>query len=239
MKILILRKKIIIQLSISLALAAILGFGIYYVLSQKKEIKAEVSKIESGAMQIKSQIMDLQNEASETKKYKEIWKTISKNKKSTQGIKVDDMNDLLKKIADKYSVSKSKIQVILPEILSNGVFNRKTVQMNYSTATLNFESVNDTRALLFLSEFINALPGYIIIKSLELTKKVSSYSYQDLIDISIGKNTNTLVVVKIDFYWYSYKEKDPAKEVSKKDPGTTKSDTGDNDATKKESANTN
>lgn len=222
MKILRLRKKIIIRLSISLVLMLALGAVIYYLMTIEEDNKKRVNKVKSKTSDIERRLEDIENEVNQTKKYKNIWKTISEKEKSTKGIKVDAMNSLLEKTAERYNISKPKIQVIIPKELTSGIFKRKTISMNLSTASLNFQSVNDTRALLFISDFINSLPGYVVINSLDITRKSGSYSDADLISISKGKYNNSLVSVKLDFYWYAYKEK----KIKKRKPRSKEGDLG-------------
>lgn len=199
-----------------------LGAVIYYLMTIEEDNKKRVNKVKSKTSDIERRLEDIENEVNQTKKYKNIWKTISEKEKSTKGIKVDAMNSLLEKTAERYNISKPKIQVIIPKELTSGIFKRKTISMNLSTASLNFQSVNDTRALLFISDFINSLPGYVVINSLDITRKSGSYSDADLISISKGKYNNSLVSVKLDFYWYAYKEK----KIKKRKPRSKEGDLG-------------
>jgi len=221
MKILYLRKKINVNFSISavlfLLLAALFSYNFYkksHVDSKVKEIKSETSKLKSQASELKTKI-------SEAEKYRNLWSSISSNKKSTSGIKMDNVNALLSAVSEKYSILKPSIKVALPEAMKDGIFKRKTVTILSTTATLSFEAVNDIKALLFVDELLNSLPGYIIITNFEI-KKSKQYSDQDLVALSSG-NGSGAILGKIDFFWYTYKDLEKKKEEDAKADNSKKS----------------
>ena len=205
MKLLSLRKKIIINISISALLLVISGLTIYYDNHQKESAKIKAAAIESEVSIIKSQYEELERKTIEIKKYQQSWKTISSNRKVIGNIKMDEVNSKLNLVAEKYSIIKPAIRIILPEDLNNGVFNRSTVTVAVSTANLTFEAINDVKALSFISEFINSITGYAIITNLEL-KKAKKYTDQDLVAISSGKGSGA-ITARVDFFWYFYKPK--------------------------------
>jgi hypothetical protein len=78
---------------------------------------------------------------------------------------------------------------------------------------LNFSAANDVKAFGFVSEFLESIPGFIIVTDFEI-KKVKVYSNQDLIDISTGKGKGN-VTGKLDFFWYVGKSKEEAPKEKK------------------------
>ncbi len=205
MKLLTLRKKIITNVSISGLLLVVFGLILYYDDHQKKSAQIKAAVIESEVLTIKSQYEELERKATEIKKYQQSWKNIGSNRKIVGNIKMDEVNSKLSLIADKYSIIKPAIRIILPEDISNGVFNRSTVVVAVSTANLTFEAINDVKALSFISEFINSITGYAIITNLEL-RKAKKYTDQDLVAISSGKGSGA-ITARVDFFWYFYKPK--------------------------------
>lgn len=205
MKILKLRKKITTNLCVSGLLLAALGSIIYYDIHRDKSVQLQSEQLQMETSMLKEKYIDLENKAAEVKKYQEAWKNIVSSKKTVGNIKMDEINDKLNQIAEKYSIIKPAIKIILPEDIDTGIFNRSTVTVAVSSATLTFESINDVKALSFVSEFINSIPGYAVITGLEL-KKSKKYTEQDLVDISAGKGSGA-VIAKVDFYWYIYKPK--------------------------------
>ncbi len=205
MKLLKLRKKIITNLVVSGFLLVIFGSTIYYNVLQKKSAQDQAAVVQSEISTINDKYAELENKAAEIKKYQEAWKNISSSKKVIGNIKMDDINAKLNLVADKYSIIKPAIKVILPEDISSGIFNRSTVTIALSTANLTFEAINDVKALSFISEFINSIQGYAVITNLEL-RKSKKYTEQDLVAISSGKGQGA-ISAKVDFYWYIYKPK--------------------------------
>ena len=67
--------------------------------------------------------------------------------------------------------------------------------------SITFEALTDKLAVDFLRDFINLLPGYVIVNNLELRRGAESYGDDALVKISNGEFLN-LVSGKIDFSWY-------------------------------------
>lgn len=214
MKIIDLRKKNIVSLSISGVLLLIFGAGIFYNIHQRRVLQGDIDKINAETLKIRNETTDLESKATELKKYRQLWGQISDAKKITGGIKMDEINGKLSSIAEKYSIISPTIKVTLPETLKGGLFDREIITVLLSTVNLSFNAANDIKALLFISEFIESLPGYTVITNLQL-KKVKDYTTQDLIDLSTGKTSGN-VTSNIDFYWYAFKvkESDIVKEVA-------------------------
>lgn len=206
MKIIDLRKKNIINLSISGVLLLIFGGGVFYDIHQRNNLQSKVDKIKAETLQIQNEATDLQSKAAELSKYKQLWTKISDNKKITNGIKMDEVNAKMTSIAEKYSILPPAIKVTLPETLKDGLFDRSGIIVLLSTVNITFNAASDTRALSFISEFIESLPGYTVITNLQI-KKTKDYSNQDLIDLSSGKSSGA-VSGNIDFYWYAFKAKE-------------------------------
>ncbi|MSP33603.1 MAG: hypothetical protein EXR06_01715 [Rickettsiales bacterium] len=205
MKIQHLRRNITINLIASSVLIAT-AIGIYYYITNKQDLtNKEIQKIHGEIGEIKSQTEELESQSLDARKYKDVWKTISENKKSTQGIKMDEVNPMLESLAEKYNIFAPSIQVVLPENLDGGIFQRKTLGVSYSSGTLSFEALSDIKAIAFISEFFNKLPGYTFISTLEMIKP-HKYTPEDLINVSVGKSPGILRV-KIVFGWYVYREK--------------------------------
>ncbi len=205
MKLLILRKKIIRNSSISAVLVIALALVIMYDSHKKKSEQTEAQRLQNETASIRSKSIELQNKIAEAKKYQEVWKTISSNKKFVGTLKIDDVIAKIDLLAEKYSIEKPAIKMTIPEELSNGIFKRSTILINVSTATLTFDAVNDVKAVAFVSEFIESVPGYVVIANFDI-KRTKKYTDQDLIQLSSGKGSGA-ITAKVDFFWYLYKQK--------------------------------
>ncbi len=217
MKILILRKRIITNSSISGILIIILGLTFAYDIHKKQVTREEAQRIEAETASIRGKSVELQNKVTEAKKYQEIWKTIRPNKKFVGSLRIDDVTAKIDALAEKYGIEKPAIKMTIPEELTNGVFKRSTVNITVSTATLTYDAVNDVKAIAFISEFIQSVPGYAIIANFDM-KKTKKYTDQDLLQISTGKGSGA-ITVKVDFFWYLYKQKaDPTTKIEAPKP---------------------
>jgi hypothetical protein len=127
---------------------------------------------------------------------------------------MDEVNANLAAIAEKYTISNPVIKVALPETMKDGLFKRATVNILLTTVNLSFSAVNDIKALAFISEFLDSLPGYVIVTNLDL-RKGKQYTEKDLVDISTGKSFGA-ITGRVDFTWYVYKKKDEPKIEDKK-----------------------
>ncbi len=209
------KKKIAINFSISailgLAVAGLLTYLSFFRTDQNKEI----DYIKQLASQLSSKASEYQNKAQETKKYIEVWKTIPDSKKSLDGIKIDNINKTLAQLAEKYYIGNQSIKLSLPEDLKDGIFDRKTLIASYTNVEISFNAIDDIRAISFLSDFLGSLNGYVVVTNFDI-KKNKKYTDQDLIDISSNKPSGG-VLVKIEFVWYVYRQKEEDAKLGPKD----------------------
>lgn len=209
MKIVNLRKKITINFSASGALLLVLGVIIFFHINKNHRTESTITQIQSETTNIKGKTLSLQQQINDIKKYRELWSKIESDKKNIDGIKMNEVNTSLKDLSQKYSILNPEIKVALPQTMTNGLFKRTTINVLFTTASLSFNAANDVKAMMFIDEFLKSLPGYIIVSNSEI-RKSKKYTDQDLISLSAGKNSGS-ISSKVDFFWYSYKIKDPNK----------------------------
>jgi hypothetical protein len=215
MKLVDLKRKIIFNCITSFIFALGAMGVIWYFSSDKKSQDVEIAAINTQTQQIKDRSAEYISKSAETRKYKEIWKNIPENQKNLDGFKIDDVNKLLNKLSEKYYISTPSIKISVPENLKDGIFDRKSIYLTYSTVNIVFNALDDVKAISFLSEFVNNLIGYVIITNLDV-KRTKKYTQTDLVDISTGKNSG-FIAVKLDFTWYVYRLKEEKKDEQKSD----------------------
>ena len=207
MKILILRKKNIISFSISGILILICATGVFYTFHQQDALKGKIEAIGSEASKIRTEAADLESKTTELKKYKKLWSNLADNRKITTGIKIDDVNMKLAALAEKYAITNQVVKLTLPETMKGNLFERSTITVFSTTGNLNFQAVNDVKALSFVEEFMNSLAGYAVVTGIQIKKGDKSYTNEELIAISTGKGVG-LINGKVDFVWYAFRKKD-------------------------------
>lgn len=232
MRIIQIKKRIAISSVIAASFAGLLTLGINYSNEQNDSVVERIGRVQSENSQIKSKTEEFKNRSIEIQKYSTLWKQIPQNRKSSDGIKMNDINTTLSKLAGKYVIHNQSIKLNVPEIIDFGPFNRKSYNTVVATSSIDFIAVDDVRALQFLDEFFKEAPGYQIITSLSL-KKTRDYKNDDFIGISRNSSEAGAILGKVDFVWYAFKRKDQASSPSPQ-PSTPKVDnaakiTGNND----------
>jgi hypothetical protein len=207
MKILTLRKKNIISFSISGVLVLMCATGTSYTFRQKDALMGKIEAISSETSKIRAEAADLESKTVELKKYKKLWSNLTDKRKITAGIRMDDVNTKLAALAEKYAIINQTIKVTLPETMKGELFERSTITVISTTGNLIFQAVNDVKALSFIEEFINSLPGYVVVTGVQIKKGDKNYTTDDLIAISTGKGI-ALINAKVNFIWYAFRSKD-------------------------------
>ena len=215
MKVTVLKRKITISLLLSAVLFTGSVAGYVFTADYISKLKSQKSRITSATSRNNTQISDIKNKAIEVKKYLGLWDKISDNKKITDGIVMDDINTTLRKLASKYNITEHKITVALPKEIKSGIFNRTTLSTIHTVASLDFKSINDLKALAFVTEFVHNLPGYSVVESLNLEKE-KTYQITDLVKISAGKGTG-VINGKVVISWYAFKDKGDKKVIKPKE----------------------
>jgi hypothetical protein len=204
MKIDNLRRKIIFNFIISAIAVAACAVASYLYLGNKAVTADMVNKINKESKAIERQITEIKNHSSAIDKHKLAWGKLSKDQKSVEGIEVKKFNKTLTNLSKKYLITTKKVNINLPAQLDNKPFDRKTVDMFFTSVSIDFMAINDTLAMAFVNDLTKSLHGYIVITSFSI-KKSKDYSEQDLIDLTLEKNPGILEG-KLDFAWYAPKE---------------------------------
>lgn len=214
MKILELRKKIIKNATVA-AIAFLLFCGsVFYKSYINSKLQKESETILNETSAIQSQSQEIQSKTIEIKKYLAIWNNLDERKKSPSAIKMDDVNNSLSSNAVKYNISSPIIKVSVPESLPDSSFNLTTLTPSFATIDLTFKALDDVKALLFINDFTESLPGYVVINDAEV-KKDKNYTDEDLIAISSGKGSG-IIEGKVSFSWYTFRDKKPKPTEDKK-----------------------
>ncbi|MBL6664947.1 MAG: hypothetical protein ISQ34_03795 [Rickettsiales bacterium] len=206
MKAIDLRKKTIRNFTIASVLVLFLGIGILFNNKEKDILEQKLKAVKKETTQIDQKSQDLKSKQREIAKYIEIWKNLEENKKSLNGIDMDEVNSMVDSLAKKYYISSTDIKLGLPEPINTGIFNTKKIDVLYTKTIFDFKALDDASAMSFLDEFFNNIPGYYTISNVGITRK-STLSNQDLVSISKGKFP-TIIEVNVQFFWYAFKSRD-------------------------------
>jgi len=219
MKIDKLKKKIKYSLILIVVTAVIIAslLAMYFYLNAS--FLDQYDKIVMDIADIKNKTQEIERKTQENKKYMELWSKINANRKSLEGIKIDEINKLIANISEKYSISGPVFRISVPENYPSKIFQNETIAINYAVAELSFTGYHDVKVLQFIDELMKYLHGYPILTKLEFSKD-RDYSVKDYFDISAGKS-NGAIKGRLIFSWYVYREGDPSK--NKEAPSNQKS----------------
>jgi len=209
MKIDKLKKKIKYSLILIVTTAVMISslLAIYFYLNAS--FLDQYDKIVMDIADIKNKTQEIERKTQENKKYMELWSKISANRKSLEGIKVDEINKLIANVSEKYSILAPIFKISAPENYPSKIFKNETILITYSVAELSFLAYHDVKALQFIDEFIKYLHGYPVVTRLEFSKE-RDYAVKDYFDISVGKSIG-VIKGRLIFSWYIYKEADSSK----------------------------
>ncbi len=206
-KISYLKHKIIFSVCFLGAFAVVMISIIFYnqhvVIRRNDDISLLNSQIEN----LKSKSANVEARVNDAKKYKQIWIKADGKKRNFSGIKISDINDSFKNLAEKNNIVGPVINISVPEILRDGTYNRQVLDVHLVNCVITFDALTDRIAIDFINSFLNTLPGYVVISDFSIKKiKKEGYTDEELVNISSGKITG-LTSVKVNFSWYFLKHK--------------------------------
>lgn len=205
MKIIKIKSSIKYNAIISALIMLIIGGSTYYLNITTESLNQEYNKINDEASRINIKSSELETKSLENKKYAEYWSKIDNKKKFSQNINIDELNSIIARLADKYSITNTNLKMNNSEILSTNIYNNITAPLLYCSGEITFSAFQDTKAIQFADEFINSLYGYPIVTNFKFSKE-KDYTIQDLFDISTNKNQGN-ISAKLEFSWYIFNPK--------------------------------
>ena len=188
--------------------AGLIILHIYYN-GNKKSNNLAIKNIHINIQSIKNKINNLEQKLVETKKYQNIWEQIEDNKKTLKGANIDEVNTTFNLLVDKFLIKNPNINISLPEKIENKMYDRANIQVFFSKIIIDFQAIDDTKALIFIENFIKEINGYIVITNLRVTLdgKKNYYNEKELIALSKGKKIKYLIRSSVTLSWYILKEK--------------------------------
>ena len=151
-------------------MALISAGSFYYRIQQEQTGQKTINSLKAEIVVIEEDKEKLKNKILEIKKYRKVFQSISNEKRNSDGIDFDNINSKLKIFGELHNIYNPEIKVSFPENLKNGIFKMRTIAMVSSSVTLSFIAINDIEALLFISEFVDSLPGYTVIHDMSIKK---------------------------------------------------------------------
>ncbi|MCE3255865.1 MAG: hypothetical protein K0R25_1359 [Rickettsiaceae bacterium] len=201
-----LKKRIITAICFVLAsIAAIIAIIAYHNISSQF-YQNQLSDFTTQVEDLKNKVSNIETRLREVQKYKQFWIDADNKKKDfLREIKISEVRDVFDSMAAKYGINPS-ITISPPEVLQNGVYKGRVLETNVVNCTISLETPTDTIAANFIDEFLTTFTGYTIINDISVKKSKKEYTEEDLINISMGKNTGS-VSTKVSFSWYFLKYK--------------------------------
>ena len=213
MQIAIIRKKIIKNIAVTIVFITFLAGLIFLKIYRENLLQERIKAIENEAIKTSQQATEMEQKATEAKKYRDVWKTLSNEKKMIAGIKSEKVTETIDIIAEKHSSQVDSVKLSIPQNMQGESFDYKTVAIVASKVTLFFRVFTDIDALNFLIDLKKSIPNYIVFKAVEI-KKEKKYEQEDYLNIAI-KKPGGLIICKAEFIIYAYKDKEKEATIDK------------------------
>jgi competence protein ComGC len=167
----------------------------------------DIVSIENQISDLEKKSADIEAMVRDAKRFKVLWDKTNEKKKNFTEKKISSISEDFTSLAKEYNISKSSINISVPQILSTGVWKTQNLDVVLINFNISFDAMTDKLAIDFIRKFINGLSGYIIVDNFEIKKNLQGeYSNDMLVKISNGEFYG-LVSSKINFYWYYPKQK--------------------------------
>ena len=213
MQIAIIRKKIIKNIAVTIVFITFLAGSVFLKIYRENLLQERIKTIENEAIKTSQQATEMEQKATEAKKYRDVWKTLSNEKKMITGIKSEKVTETIDIIAEKYHSQIESVKLSIPQNMQGESFDYKTVIVVASKVTLLFKVFTDIDALNFLIDLKKSIPNYIVFKTVEI-KKEKKYEQEDYLNIAI-KKPGGLIICKTEFIIYAYKDKEKEAPIDK------------------------
>ena len=130
--------------------------------------------------------------------------TVKKIHMLREGIQVDFIKVLIKKLEEKHRVKGMNITLSTPEI-RNDFSEEKFVNIQMSNLSLVFMTYTDTDAYGFIADLQKELPGYAQVKNLSIIG-VNEINEEIIRGLETGDRRD-IVSVKVDLIWQDFQDK--------------------------------
>lgn len=176
-------------------------------------------KIKEDLQALNTSSSEVQNKLNISKTALIAWnETIKKKYAQREGLRIRQAQLVLDKLKKTYKVANTAIKFSKAERRKD--IESKFVDIEYSIGDLSFDAITDLEAMMFIEDFLDKMPGVLILKKINLTsaEQLNSSVIQDL----SGGGKKGLITVKIDFLWQDMVDKtyndsnDDANKVVKK-----------------------
>lgn len=201
------KRKIIFGLLVSIGLTVIISIIWFYYSDLKKTSDMQLNQIVNYIANLKNKTSDIELKVNDAKKYKQIWRNTKESQRKFEGANINQINEDFTQLSEKYNIINPTIKISVPEVLKGGIFDRSTIDASLSTISISYDALTDVKAIAFIREFIDDLPGYVVISEFSVKKNLESgFSNTDLVNISLGKFISG-VSTKVELSWYILKKK--------------------------------
>lgn len=215
-----LKKKLMIESGMLAAFLVFLGVIAFIGSSILESMQDDRNKLQSQNANLVTQNTQIQERIKKASTSIELYQVLVKtNKQREFNINRETGRNIFTALRQKYHLNLTGNNAFgqIYE-LTDEQFKKKTAQVVASDADLSFESASDELVFQFLFELYRRLPGFMVIDSMQLSKK-AEITNQTLVDIGAGKFPS-LVDARIHFKWIGLKPNAPAKPADPNAPAT-------------------
>lgn len=183
---------------IVIALSAYLGINYYKNLIENNKLA-----IKSDILTTKKRLADLKTQLSEVEDARKFWEKSEDLNNAHNGLQLDDAYSIIKHFQEKYNILNLQIHLSSPIDLGKE-YHSSSAMIVSSEVTLSFGAMSDENAFQFVDALLNNFPGFKLVKSFKITKKVE-FSQELLRQVRSG-NKPSVVVGELLFEWRDFKD---------------------------------
>jgi hypothetical protein len=161
--------KIIASIIVLISLIIAIFSSFSYVFSNIKMAKQELTSLKLYTNKLEQTIKDIEDQERTANKYIKIWNELPEIKRQTNGIKLNEIKNLLQDLTESYNFKNINITAEAPTELV-GIFSKGNVGTSTILITIEFNTFFDTYVYKFVEEVVKKLPGNTIIDEIFIKK---------------------------------------------------------------------
>lgn len=219
-----LRKTLAGKLIINVSVIVLSMIACFFFDKEIVDLKAKKDWLDNDIKKLKSKIEAITKKDLALSKAIETWELFSDKQRELSGLRITEAKDLIEEYGEEFLLSDIDLVILKPkDALDFGTSD--FIKLQVSDVTISFRSINDAFALNFLAKFQHDFPGYVKIKSFNLSKE-QEVTPDFLKKIAAGEDAS-LVKGQINFNWYDMKlesSEDPKDQKNDKEKTDIKSD---------------
>jgi hypothetical protein len=174
--------------------------------SNQDHIK-NIADINNNISLLEQDIRNIEGKIAKIKLYKTKWDNSSIDLIGLDDISPDYLKNNMKSLSSKYKIYNLIINNQPQQQDDIKSLKLRTLYLSSIAGNISFSSMTDLNGINFISDIINRLSGFFIIKNMKINKKQDKYKDEDILKIKQDEYDQFIVDFNVDYIWYVIKKK--------------------------------